>query len=315
MSKESCIKTKNPPYSVWEGSFMRLRLKKLGCYLIIIILLPYVVTVFLNGPSITSYSDVDSASVKVKDGDTPSEMPIEEYCIGILAKEMPASYEEEALKAQAVLVRTDVYRKIKELGKEAVLEEPFWTRKQMEDAWGAKYSRYYDKLSGVWNETEGAVLFYGEDLALTPFFRLSNGCTRDGKEALGSEEYPYLKIVECPYDIENKKQIQTVMTEDMDAEITETDTAGYVLNVRVGQENISGEEFRNTYGLASGCFTLQRYNGKMRITTRGEGHGLGMSQYSAEQMAKEGGTYEEILQYFYEGTEIKEVAEILQDVE
>ena len=121
--------------------------------------------------------------------------------------------------------------------------------------------------------------------------------------------------MECPYDIENKKQIQTVMTEDMDAEVTQTDTAGYVLGVRVGQENISGEEFRNTYGLASGCFTLQRYNGKIRITTRGEGHGLGMSQYSADRMAEEGYTYDEILQYFYEGTEIKEVAEILQDVE
>ncbi len=291
---------------------MRLKLKKLGCYLIIIILLPYVVTVFLNGPSITSYSHVDDTSVTVKNGETQSQMPIEEYCIGILAKEMPASYDKEALKAQSILVRTEVYRKIKEAGKGAVLEEPFWTQKQMEDAWGSKYSKYYSKLAEVWDETEGKVMFYGEDLALTPFFRLSNGCTRDGKEALGSDEYPYLKIVDCPYDIESKKQIQTVMTEDMDAEVTETDTAGYVLNVRVGQEIISGEEFRNTYGLASGCFTLQRYNGKIRITTRGEGHGLGMSQYSADQMAKEGGTYDEILQYFYEGTEIKEVAEILQ---
>ena len=199
---------------------MRLKLKKLGCYLIIITLLPYVVTVFLNGPSITSYSHVDSTSVSVKNGETSSQMPIEEYCIGILAKEMPASYEKEALKAQSVLVRTEVYRKIREAGKEAVLDEPFWTQKQMEDAWGAKYSRYYSKLTEVWNDTEGEVLFYGEDLALTPFFRLSNGCTRDGKEALGSEDYPYLKIVECPYDIENKKQIQTVMTEDMDAEVT-----------------------------------------------------------------------------------------------
>ena len=294
---------------------MRLKLKKLGCYLIIIILLPYVVTVFLNGPSITSYSHVDSTSVKVKSGDAEVMMPIEEYCIGVLAKEIPASYNQEALKAQAVLVRTDVYRKIRENGKETVLSEEFWTQKQMENAWGAKYSKYYNRLSEAWNDTEGEVLFYGEELALTPFFRLSNGCTRDGKEVLGSDAYPYLKIVDCPYDIEDKKQIQTVMTEDMDAEVTETDTAGYVLSVRFGQENISGEEFRNNYGLASGCCTLQRYNGRIRITTRGEGHGLGMSQYSADQMAKDGETYDAILQYFYEGTELKEVAEILLDIE
>ena len=83
----------------------------------------------------------------------------------------------------------------------------------------------------------------------------------------------------------------------------------------MGQENVSGEEFRNTYNLASSCFTLQRYNGKMRITTRGIGHGLGMSQNTANKMSKKGKTYEEILQFFFAGTEIKEVAEILLDTE
>ena len=308
---------------------MRAKFKKFGCYVIIIILLPYVVTVFLNGPSITSYSHVDETYVKVKVADasgdvaaggdatagTVVEMPIEEYCVGMLAKEIPASYEEEALKAQAILVRTDVYKKINESGSDTVLEGDFWTQKQMEKAWGSKYSKYYHKLEEVWSETEGQVLNYGDTLALTPFFRLSNGWTRDAKEVLESEDYPYLKIVECPDDIEAEKQLQTVTVDDMDAEITATDTAGYVLNVRVGQENVSGEEFRNTYKLASGCFTLQRCNGPIRITTRGIGHGLGLSQYEANQMAKNGKAYEEILQYFFEGTEIKEVAEILLDTE
>ena len=308
---------------------MRAKFKKFGCYVIIIILLPYVVTVFLNGPSITSYSHVDETYVKVKVADasgdeaaggdatagTVVEMPIEEYCVGMLAKEIPASYEEEALKAQAILVRTDVYKKINESGSDTVLEDDFWTQKQMEKAWGGKYSKYYHKLEKVWSETEGQVLNYGDTLALTPFFRLSNGWTRDAKEVLESEDYPYLKIVECPDDIKAEKQLQTVTVDDMDAEITATDTAGYVLNVRVGQENVSGEEFRNTYKLASGCFTLQRCNGQIRITTRGIGHGLGLSQYEANQMAKNGKAYEEILQYFFEGTEIKEVAEILLDTE
>ena len=243
---------------------MRAKFKKFGCYVIIIILLPYVVTVFLNGPSITSYSHVDETYVKVKVADvsgdeaaggdatagTVVEMPIEEYCVGMLAKEIPASYEEEALKAQAILVRTDVYKKINESGSDTVLEDDFWTQKQMEKAWGGKYSKYYHKLEKVWSETEGQVLNYGDTLALTPFFRLSNGWTRDAKEVLESEDYPYLKIVECPDDIEAEKQLQTVTVDDMDAEITATDTAGYVLNVRVGQENVSGEEFRNTYKLA-----------------------------------------------------------------
>ena len=148
-----------------------------------------------------------------------------------------------------------------------------------------------------------------------PFFRLSIGCTRDGKEVLGNEDCPYLQIRECPDDVEAQEQLQTVEVDDMDAEVTALDTAGYVTNVRVGQENMSGEEFRKKYELASSCFTLQRYNGKMRITTRGVGHGLGMSQYSAHRMAKDGQTYDEILNYFFEGCEQKEVAEILQNTE
>ena len=300
---------------------MRQRLKKWGCYAIIIVLLPYVVTVFLNGPGIEASSHVDQTCVKVRISTEDEEetgivrMPIAEYCIGVLAREIPADYEKEALKAQAILVRNDVYKKIKESGSNTILEEPFWTQKKMEQAWGIQYSKNYHKLEQIWEETEGQVLMYNEELAYTPFFRLSNGCTRDGAEALGIEAYPYLKIVDCQADIESEEQIQTLVTDDMDAEVTAVDSAGYVTNVRVGQENISGEEFRKNYHLQSGCFTLQRYNGKMRITTRGIGHGIGMSQYSANQMAESGKKYQEILNYFFEGTEIKEVAEILLEAE
>ena len=90
-------------------------------------------------------------------------------------------------------------------------------------------------------------------------------------------------------------------------------TAGYVTSVRVGQENVSGEEFRKTYNLPSSCFTIQKYDGKLRITTRGVGHGLGLSQYTANQMAKSDEDYQQILEYFFEGTEIKEVADIVMN--
>ena len=305
---------------------MWMKLKKMGCYLIIIILLPYVITVFINGPGITANSRVDQTYIRVQDGaaqeteDTQEagntqEMPLEDYGIGVMAKEIPAEYEKEALKAQAVLVRTDIYRQIQEGGGNAVVQGEFWSREEMKKAWGAKDSVYYRKFSDAWQETEGEILTWQEQPAYAPFFRLSNGCTRDAKEVLGSEDYPYLQVRECPEDVEANEQLQTVVVADMDAEVTALDTAGYVLNVRAGQENVSGEEFRKTYELASSCFTLQRYNGKMRITTRGVGHGLGMSQYSADKMAEDGQTYDEILEYFFEGCEQKEVAEILQNAE
>ena len=301
---------------------MRHKFKQFGYYLIIIVLLPYVITVFINGPSITTSSHVDGTYVKVKLDENQMaedsggegnviELPIEDYCIGIIAKEVLPEYEKEMLKAQAVLVRTDVYRRSEQEGSDTVLNEPFWTQKQMEKAWGVtKYSRYYNKLRNAWRDTEGQVLMYEGKLAKTPFFRLSNGSTRDGKEVLG-EEYPYLKIMECPMDIEAEEQIQTVTMEDMDAEVKECDTAGYVLSVQVGKEEVSGEEFRTNYHLASSCFTLQKYNGKLRITTRGVGHGLGMSQNTANQMAKNGREYEEILEEFFEDTDMKEVTDIV----
>lgn len=290
---------------------MWMRLKRAGCYLLIVILLPYIITVFLNGPSIVASSNVDETVVRVKTESGTIKIPLKEYCVGILAKEIQASYKQEALKAQAVLVRTDIYGKLGE-GVDTVLKEPYWTKEQMQEAWGAgKYAGNYAKLEDAWKDTEGQVLTYDGKLAKTAFFQLSNGSTRDGKEALGSEEYPYLKIVDCPLDIEAPKQIQTVTIDDMDAEVTACDMAGYVQNVRVGNETVSGEEFRKNYHLASSCFTLQKYNGKLRITTRGVGHGLGLSQYTAQQMAKEGSNMVSILQYFFEGCEVKEVTEIV----
>lgn len=318
---------------------MRQKFKQFGYYLIIIVLLPYVITVFINGPSIATSSHVDGTYVKVRLGEGQTaeeagkaaesdegaeeksgafreeggiaELPIEDYCIGIMAKEVLPGYEKEMLKAQAVLVRTEVYRKIEKEGSDTVLEDSFWTQKEMEKAWGAaKYSRYYSKLRSAWRDTEGQVLMYEGKLAKTPFFRLSNGSTRDGREVLG-KGYPYLKITDCPFDIEAEEQIQTVTLEDMDAEVEKCDTAGYVLSVRVGNEKVSGEEFRTNYHLASSCFTLQKYNGKLRITTRGVGHGLGMSQNTANELAKLGREYGEILEEFFAETEIKEVTDIV----
>ena len=255
--------------------YYREKIKKAACWALIIILLPYIVTVFVNGPKIVTASKVDEMTIDVKGG---GKMPVEKYCIGILARDMPAEYEEEALKAQAILVRTEVYRAIRDAGEGQKLEKEFWTEKQMKSAWGMRYA-----------------------------------------EVLGKEEYPYLQIVECPEDVNAEDEIQTVVLGEkdigtMDVEVVETDSVGYVLKIRVGDNTISGEEFRNKYNLASSCFTLQRYNGKLRVTTRGTGHGIGMSQYTANEMAKKKKSYKNILKYFFNGTEIKEVTEIVKGV-
>ena len=262
------------------------KFKKIGALLIIIVLLPYVITIFINGENISAEKDT----------------ALDEYCIGMLAKEVSSDYEDEMIKAQAVIVRTTVYSEIKELNKELLVKP------DIDTGW-------YKKLKDIWKETEGQVLLYNNELALLPFHQLSNGKTRSGQEVLESDAYPYLQVKECPKDVGSDLHMQTKVLSVAGVQILSHDSAGYVTEVQIGEEKCSGDEFRDTYELASGCFELQEFDGKTRAVTKGVGHGLGMSQYTANEMAKEGKSYKEILQFFYEGTEMKEVAEILWDTE
>ena len=127
--------------------YYREKIKKAACWALIIILLPYIVTVFVNGPKIVTASKVDEMTIDVKGG---GKMPVEKYCIGILARDMPAEYEEEALKAQAILVRTEVYRAIRDAGEGQKLEKEFWTEKQMKSAWGMVSAGWMTGAAPVW---------------------------------------------------------------------------------------------------------------------------------------------------------------------
>lgn len=272
------------------------KIKKILAVLLIVVLLPYIITIFVNGRKIETKENVGTSDALLK-----------EYCMNLLAREVSSDYEEQMLKTQALLVRTTVYKEVEEKG-EAILEEEAGQAQKIDSVWRQKLER-------AWEETEGQVIMYQEKLALVPFHQVSNGKTRDAKEVLGSEEYPYLQVKECPKDVEAENQMESKFIEVKNAKVTKYDSTGYALEVQVGEEICSGESFRNTYGLASGCFELQSFEHNTRVVSKGVGHGLGLSQYTANEMAKAGKTYKEILQYFFEGTEIKEVAQILWDTE
>lgn len=277
-----------------------------------IILLPYIITVFINGPAVLTGAEVGEDYLFVEVDGKSREIPVEEYAIGILAREIPVTYEKEALEAQAVMIRTRMYKQITEEGKTSIFTDKYFEEKEMKKQWGrVKYEEYRAALRDVWQSTEGQVLTYGDVLITTPFHQLSNGRTRSGNEVFGSEGYPYLQIRECPKDVEAIDQTQTMLIEKGDYEVISTDSAGYVLQIREGERTITGEEFRQEKGLASACFALQEYEDKIRVTTQGNGHGIGLSQNMANEMAKEGKTHEEILAYFFADTVIREVAEIL----
>jgi len=295
---------------------MQHKITKILSILIIIVLLPYVITVFINGPRVLPDRNSNGPYVRIQTENGVIEMPLDEYSIGILAREMPIDYEREALKAQAVLVRTGLYRRIQQQEGDVIFQEHFWTSRDMERAWGARdYAANHELLRTIWEETEGQIVTFEGRIATTPFHKLSNGRTRIGSEVLETDRHPYLQMRECPRDIGADSQLQTVVLDLEDVEILSRDSAGYVTSVRVGNETYSGEEFRNLHNLASSSFEVQDDHGQIRLTTTGIGHGLGMSQNTANEMAKEGISHLEILKFFFEDIEIKEVAEILLNTE
>ena len=311
------------------------KLKSLFSFLIILILFPYIVSVFVNGTQTRLGSAENAPYVTVKterdDGDEEvSEVKWTEYLAGILAKEMPGDYEMEALKAQVILIRTSLYREL-ENSEDKVLGEGYISLNEMEAMWNREeFDRYYTKYTDAVEATDDMVLFYNGTYAWTPFHQSSAGMTRSAEEVTGSGEYPYLKAKECPLDkeAEDEMHIYTFSYEEIqklcrdflvaeegeekaeegysfsDLEIQEKDSAGYVSRMRIGQTTCTGDQFRDALSLSSSAFSFSESGDGLQITATGNGHGLGMSQWTANEMAKEGNACHEILTFFFEGTTI-----------
>lgn len=294
--------------------------KKYLCTLFILIALPYVITIFVNGPMRLTSPKQEQRKISVK---TASEkkaktISLDAYGMGILAKEIPMNMEMETIKAQAVLVRTGIYKQMtedKNKKTETVFQNDFLTVADMEKEWGKQMREYYKKLTAAWNQTKEEIVLYENKPAYTPYCRLTNGKTRDAKEALGTDAYPYLKSVECPDDKKAEDVLQSTYIKESGYEITKTDSTGYVLQVKKGDKTMTGDQFRDQWKLPSSCYTLKNEKKGTRVTTKGIGHGLGLSQNMADRMAKKGKNHKEILEYFFSGTTIQEVAEILNKSE
>lgn len=328
------------------------KLKSAAAFLIILVLLPYVVSVFANGVDVSGPGNANSDSgdpfyiqVRVPDteeADGVSEIEWTEYLAGILAREMPEEKEAEALKAQAVLIRTDIYRRL-EMSEDKILSVEYLSKEELRKRWGAEqFQSMYERYVRAVEETDDTVLLYDDTYAWTPFHQSSTGKTRSASEVMGTDDYPYIEVRECPLDKEAEgeirvftftyNEIQDLCREFLvavsdgdqaekgysfdDFEIIKNDSAGYVSEMRIGETVCTGDQFRDALSLPSSAFTFSRPDGEdgeesreIRITTTGRGHGLGMSLWTAGQLAEEGKTYEEILTFFFEGTELRKDAQ------
>lgn len=309
------------------------KIKNIAAFLIILIFLPYVVSIFVNGKDVNLQNGSGHFTIKVARTDPDGteldlDLDWEEYLIGVLAYEMPESYELEALKAQAVVLRTSLCRELAE-NEEKTATEKYLTHAEMKRKWGAaNFDTYLKKYTKAVEDTEGTVVWYNEACAWTPYHQSSNGETRNASEVLGTEDYPYICKRECPLDKAAEDEIQVTVFDYQeiqqlcrdflvaeensesaekgynfaDFEILEMDSSGYVRQMRMGDTVCTGDQFRDALSLSSSAFSFYESIKGLKITTIGKGHGLGMSQWTANEMAKEKKNYEEILQSFFEGT-------------
>ncbi len=288
----------------------------------IMICLPYVLTWMI------SYNDREKfiaqrASgdiITVDTGDGVREIAFEDYTAGVLAMQMDPKSSPEALKAQAVIVRTNLAEGF-ERQEAYVPGEPYMTVAQMEE------KGISEQILAAAESTKDEILCYGDRPIMASFHAISSGSTRNASEALKSDEYPYLVQVDSSQDVRAADYLKRVeltpaqivekcrteypqlsvaqsgdSAERLQIKILSRDSSDYVLSIQVGDTVMPGEQFRKLLDLPSSCFTMEAGNGAVAIITKGLGHGLGMSQNGAEQMAEGGSTYSEILAAYFPGT-------------
>ncbi len=254
------------------------------------------------------------------------EVPLEEYLIGALAGSVPDDFAPQACRAQAVILRTNVIYVAQKEGTASVtarmLKQESLTFQEMREKWGDTFGERYGRLKEAVKETEGQILVYEGIPVELPFFPLSAGKTRQGGEVWQDHAASYLPSVSCQEDVfaaqyEQEKRMGERELEEILGEVfgaegrvpweeteTVTDSAGYVTTLIWKEKEIPGEVFRERAGLASSCFAMEKDGNNVYLVTKGIGHGLGMSQYTANAMAGEGKEYREILAYFFPACEI-----------
>ena len=257
------------------------------------------------------------------------ELEGKDYITHVVAAEMPAAFDEEALKAQAVAAFTyAVYRKSNgadgthegcELCTDSTHCKAYASDEYLHDLWGKDYDAHYGKIAAAVDAVYGEYLTYENEPIAAVFHSVSSGVTEAAVDIWG-HHYPYLVSVDSSLDKTLKGYETTVTVNEKDFKSKmktystacdfsddpsewfskwERTTAGSVLTVSVGGVPVTGAKLRSLFGLRSACFTVDYKDKTFTFTVHGYGHGVGMSQYGANLMAKDGATYDEILHHYY----------------
>ena len=263
----------------------------------------------------------NNVEIRLKQNDNIIKLDLEEYLIGVVACEMPASFYKEALKAQAVASRTFALSRIiknkKYIFKGNTSDQCYITKTDLKTKWGDNYNKRYNKIKDAVESTKGEYLTYKDKAISALFFSMSNGYTENSEDVFVSKR-AYLKSVSSPNESEYKNYVYTVNLKKNDVKkklnlknditsikIISRFKTNRVKYIKVNENLYSGVEFRKLLNLRSADFDIELEKDNIIITTRGCGHGVGMSQYGANSMAKLGYSYDEILKHYYQKIEIK----------
>ncbi len=253
-----------------------------------------------------------------------------DYIVGAVASEMPASYHSEALKAQAVAcysymvwVKTNADNADYDISSDTSIHQGYLTDEEMREKWGEKYESYKSKIEDAVSAVFGEYMTYKDEVILALFHAISPGKTQNSEEVWESP-LPYIKSKSAPGDslspdfdsevtvsCQRIREIFSIPDSIKDSELIDIfslSDSSFVKDIPLGKGKVSAGDISSKLGLRSPYFTAQYKEGSYIFKVKGYGHGLGMSQYSADYMARQGSTYREILEHFYEDTEIRKVA-------
>lgn len=259
-----------------------------------------------------------SVNVKLASGQVIN-IDLEEYVLGVVAAEIPAEFHNEALKAQAVASRTYALKRTASGGtlSATVSDQVYQTNAQLKQKWGSSYDKYYNKIKNAVNATRGQCLTYNGSYIEALFFSTSNGKTEEPVYVWGNS-FPYLKSVDSSWDksvsgfsqsksipistVSNKLGVNISSISDI--KIVSKTAGDRVKEVTFCGKSFTGVKVRQLLGLRSADFDISQNGSNIVFTTRGYGHGVGMSQYGANGMAKSGSSYKQILQHYYTGVSL-----------
>lgn len=303
-------------------------MKKFIIVTLLVIIIPFlVVKIFVRTDEI-KFKFVSNQVIKVKDEKSGqiSEIPFEDYIKGVVAGEMPTSFEEEALKAQAVASRSYVMYKIKGNKNNdydilnTTTHQVYLSDEKLKENWKEEYTKKINKIKSAIAQTRGEYLSYNGEIVNAMFFSTSVGATENSEEVFVSK-LPYLRSVSSKWDEQSPVYTDTATFELTDfynklnikynnkitVEPISQTTTGRIRKLKINGIEMKGSEVATKLKLRSNFFNIIQNDNKVTITTKGFGHGVGMSQYGANGMAKEGYKYNQILKHYYQGTEIKKI--------